>query len=181
MHGLQQHQTPLHMSSRRPCHVHHQKQSTTGPCTPIQDVNVNLTIITLLEFCLKIPTSSSRVSILNKSVVQPFVLPSATILQTCSGKSLKQKPSTLPLSPRLWCRYVDDTLIIQPVEHSHQFLQHINSIDPNIQFSTENPKDDGSIPFLDNLVSPGPNNTLIMSVYRKPTHTDQYLYRDRNP
>ena len=44
----------------------------------------------------------------------------------------------------------------------------------------ENPKEDGSMPFLDNLVSLGPNNTLAISVYRKPTHTDQYLHWDSN-
>ena len=33
---------------------------------------------------------------------------------------------------------------------------------------------------LDTLVSPGPNNTLITTVYRKPTHTEQYLQWDRN-
>ena len=33
-------------------------------------------IATLMEFCLKIPTSSSRVSIMNRSMVQPWVPPS---------------------------------------------------------------------------------------------------------
>ena len=35
---------------------------------------------------------------------------------------------------------------------------------------------DGSLPFLDTEVTPGPINTLITSVYRKPTHTDEYLH-----
>ena len=30
------------------------------------------------------------------------------------------------------------------------------------------------MPFLDNLVAPEPDRTLSMSVYRKPTDTDQY-------
>ena len=41
--------------------------------------------------------------------------------------------------PRLCLRYVDDTFVIQKVEHSTHFLQHINSIDPNIQFAQETP------------------------------------------
>ena len=80
----------------------------------------------------------------------------------------------------LWCRYVDATFFIQQAEHSPQFLQHINSLDPYIHLTLENPKEDGSIPFLDTLVSPGSTNTLTTSVYRKPTHTDQYLHWDSN-
>ena len=71
---------------------------------------------------------------------------------------------------------MDDTFVIQQAEHSQQFLQHINSIDPQIQFNTKFPSSDGSIPFLDTLVTPGPYNTLLTGVYRKPTHTDQHLH-----
>ena len=39
---------------------------------------------------------------------------------------------------------------------------------------------DGSIPFLDTQVTPGPNNTIITTVYRKPTHVDQFLHWDSN-
>ena len=42
----------------------------------------------------------------------------------------------------------------------------------------EQPGTCGSIPFLDTKVTPGPNNTIHITVYRKPTHTDQYLYWD---
>ena len=44
----------------------------------------------------------------------------------------------------------------------------------------EEPDQDGSLPFLDTTVTPGPNNTLITTVYRKPTHRDQYLHWDSN-
>ena len=75
---------------------------------------------------------------------------------------------------------MDDTLVIQEAEHGQQFLQHINSQDPNIQFTVEEPGTDGSIPFLDTKVEPGPNNTIHTTVYRKPTHTDQYSHWDSN-
>ena len=88
--------------------------------------------------------------------------------------------SSVPHVPRFWLRYMDDPFIFQQAQHSCQFLQHINSIDPYIQFTTENPKDDCSIPFLDALVSPGPNNILTTSLYRKPSHTDQHLHLDSN-
>ena len=75
---------------------------------------------------------------------------------------------------------MDDTFVIQNTEHSQQLLQHINILDPNIQFTVEEPDEDGSFPFLDTKVTPGPNNTLITTMYRKPTHTDQYLHWDSN-
>ena len=39
-------------------------------------------------------------------------------------------------------------------------------------------KEDGSIPFLDTIVKPEADGTLSITVYRKPTHTDQYLQWD---
>ena len=41
-------------------------------------------------------------------------------------------------------------------------------------------KQEGALPFLYTLVSPGPHNTLVTTVYRKPTHTDQYLHWNSN-
>ena len=75
---------------------------------------------------------------------------------------------------------MDDTFAIQQAEHCNQFFQHINSQDPHIQFTTEDPKEDGSIPFLDTVVSKGSNNTHTTKVYHKPAHKDQYLHWDSN-
>ena len=80
----------------------------------------------------------------------------------------------------LWLIYVDDTFVIQQAEQNHQFIQQINSLHPHIQFTREDPKENSSLPFPDTLVSLGPYNTLTKSVYRRPTHTDQYLYLDSN-
>ena len=44
----------------------------------------------------------------------------------------------------------------------------------------QDPSKEDALLFLDTLVSPGPNNTLTTTVYRKPTHTDQYLQWDSN-
>ena len=77
--------------------------------------------------------------------------------------------------PRLWKRYVDDTFVILQQSHREEFLQHINSVDPSIQFTIEEAKQDGSMPFLDTLVTPQEDGTLTTSVYSKSTHTNQYL------
>ena len=42
----------------------------------------------------------------------------------------------------------------------------------------EDNKEDGSIPFLDTIVKPEADGTLSITVYRKHTHTDQYLQWD---
>ena len=82
--------------------------------------------------------------------------------------------SSTPHAPTLWLRFVDDTFVINKAEHSQALLQHINSQDPHIQFTVE-PTQQGSFPFLDTLVTIEQDNTFSTSVYRKPTHTDQYF------
>ena len=74
----------------------------------------------------------------------------------------------------MWKRFVDDTCVIIKEAHKHEFLEHINSIDPHIQFTSEESKTDGSMPFLDMLITPTENGRLNATVYRKPTHTDMY-------
>ena len=51
-------------------------------------------------------------------------------------------------------------------------MKHINNIDPAIKFTVEGNQERGVIPFLDTLVKPEVDNSLSISVYRKPTHTD---------
>ena len=73
---------------------------------------------------------------------------------------------------------MDETFVIQEEIHKQDFLQHINSVEPAIQFTVENNKEDGAIPFLDTIVKPEVDGKLSITVYRKPTHTDQYLQWD---
>ena len=98
------------------------------------------------------------------SAIIPLVV--NLFIEECKCKAI----NTVPNPSRFWIRCVD--------ENSQQFLQHINSINPHIQFTTENPKDNVFISFIATLVSPGPNYTLITSLYKKHTHTDQYLHLD---
>ena len=73
---------------------------------------------------------------------------------------------------------MDDTFIIIKKSSKESFLQHLNSVDDNIHFTCEEPNEDGSIAFLDMLITPDHNGRLNTSVYRKVTHTDQYLHWD---
>ena len=105
--------------------------------------------------------------------------PVSPIVANLYMEYLEQKTlSTAPNPPRFWCRYVDDTFVIDKEVNKQGFLQHINSVDPAIRFTVEDNKEDGSIPFLDTIVKPEADGTLSITVYRKPTHTDQYLQWD---
>ena len=79
--------------------------------------------------------------------------------------------------PKIWKRYVDDTFTILDRDQVDGFLQHLNNQQPTIRFTMETEKDN-SIPFLDTSVIRDPNGVLTTNVYRKPTHTDQYLAYD---
>ena len=68
--------------------------------------------------------------------------------------------NTAEYPTRIWKRYVDDTCVVIDAAKREGFLEHINSIDPHIQFTTEDAKADGSIPFLDTIVMPQPDNSL---------------------
>ena len=75
---------------------------------------------------------------------------------------------------------MDDTFVIHKAEHTKQFLTHLNSLNPHIQFTAEAPCEKGAIPFLVTLVSIGPNVSLITSVYKTPIHWDQNLHWDND-
>ena len=78
----------------------------------------------------------------------------------------------------MWKRFVDETFVVIETAHKQNFLDHINSVDHHIQFTSENPRPDGSLPFLDILVTPGEDGSLSATVYRKPTHTNLYMQWD---
>ena len=70
---------------------------------------------------------------------------------------------------------MDDTFAAHKAEHTQQFLINLNSLDPHIHFTMEAPNQQGFLPSLDTLVLVGTNESLVTTVYRKPTHNDQYL------
>ena len=86
--------------------------------------------------------------------------------------------ATSPCTPKIWKRFVDDAFTVIKKNQKQTFLNHLNSINNNIQFTSEDPGEDGSIPFLDMLVIPDGEGRLKTTVYRKPTHTNQYLHWD---
>ena len=54
------------------------------------------------------------------------------------------------------------------------FFHHVNNLHPQIKFTMER-EENGCLPFLDTLIKRNADKSISVSVYRKPTHTDQYL------
>ena len=80
----------------------------------------------------------------------------------------------LPIPVKDWKRYVDDVFSIIPKGNHDTMLQYLNSIDPHIKFTIEQPNAEGGIPFLDTFPKLH-GEDIVVAVYRKPTHTDRYL------
>ena len=76
--------------------------------------------------------------------------------------------------PQFWKRYVDDTCTALPRDSVSALHSHLNSVNKHIQFTVEEEKD-GTLPFLDVLLTRSSDGTIETSVYRKKTHKDRYL------
>ena len=133
----------------------------------------------LLEFCLR----STYFTFQNKyyeqvegtvmdSSISPIV--ANVYMETFEVRAI----NTSPHPSLMWKRFVNDAFVVIKAAHKQQFLEHINFIDHHIQFTSEDSKPDGSLPFLDTMIPPKEDGRLSTTVYRKPTHTDLYLQCD---
>ena len=82
--------------------------------------------------------------------------------------------TTYHTPPRLWKRYVDDTLCIIKDQEINEFYDFINQFHPAIKFTMEK-EENSQLPMLDVLLHRLPNHQLKCTVYRKQTATNQYL------
>ena len=108
--------------------------------------------------------------------------PLSPVIANLYMESLEEKAlSTMTQPPRFYMRYVDDTFMINIKQNRDSTLKHLNSIDKDIQFTHE-VEENSSLPFLDALVNRNSEGKIIVSVYKKSTHTDQYLnYKSEHP
>ena len=97
----------------------------------------------------------------------------------------QQAIATAPMDcmPKLWLCYVDDILEIVNKDCVEKLTDHINKVDKSgsIKFTYEK-ESEGKVPFLDTLIVKKEDGSVKLLVYRKPTHTDQYLnYESHHP
>ena len=73
-----------------------------------------------------------------------------------------------------WFRKADDTIIAIHNNHIQPLHDYLNSIHPDIQWTKET-EVNGRIAMLDVTIIRNADGTLDFDVYRKPTHTNQYI------
>ena len=120
-------------------------------------------IILLLEFCLKNTYFSFQ----------------GQFYEQVEGAAMGSPVS--PIVANLYMEYLEQKALVTWKPTNKAFFKHINSVDPAIKFTVEDNKEDGSIPFLDTIVKPEADGSLSITVYRKPTHTDQSVGQPQSP
>ena len=133
----------------------------------------------LLEFCLTNTYFSFQGRLYEQKEGAAMGSPISPIVANIFMENFENRAlATSPCTPKIWKRFVDDAFTVIKKNQKQTFLDHLNSINNSIQFTSEDPREDGSIPFLDMLVIPDGEGRLKTTVYRKPTHTNQYLHWD---
>ena len=78
--------------------------------------------------------------------------------------------------PRNWKRYVDDVICLVHTGKAKKLQQHMNTVDPTGSIIiTPEDEENNSMPFLDTKFTRKEDGSVKSTVYRKKTHTDQYL------
>ncbi len=136
-------------------------------------------IIELLGFLLTTTYFSFRGQIYRQIFGAAMGIPVSAIVVNLFMEWLESEAiATAPLDckPKLWWRYVDDVLESSKKDSTQNLTDHLNAVDStgNIKFTHEE-EDQGKILFPDTLMVRKNDGSLKLLLYRKKTHTDQYL------
>ena len=105
-------------------------------------------IICLLEFCLKNTYFIFQGTFYEQTEGAAMGSPISALIANLSMEAFEtQDISTAPDPPSLQRRFVDNTFVIIQKAQKGTFIEHINSIDEKIQFTMEDSRSDGSMPF----------------------------------
>ena len=136
-------------------------------------------VMELLEFVLTTTYFSFRGDIYKQKFGAAMGSPCSAIIANIFMEWLEQRAiadAPAECFPKIWKRYVDDILEIIPRGSTQALTDHLNQADPtnSIKFTHEE-EAEGKIPFLDTLICRKEDGSVKLQVYRKKTHTDQYL------
>ena len=129
-------------------------------------------ICSLLQLCLEATYLAFEGKVYRQIHGTAMGSPVSVVVANLVMEDVEQEAlSTFHTPPRFWRRYVDDTCTALPSNLVDSFHDHLNSIDPCIQFTIER-ESNGQLPFLDILLNREEDGSISTSVYRKATHTD---------
>lgn len=132
-------------------------------------------VVGLLQFCLNATYLSYRGEMFQQVYGTAMGSPVSVTVANLVMEDVEQRALTSSdYQPPFWKRYVDDTITALPQDQIQGFHDHLNSIEPTIQFTIET-EVDGTLPFLDTRVTRHTDGSLSTTVFRKKTHTDRYL------
>ena len=139
-------------------------------------------IMELLTFCTKNTYFKFNGKIYKQTEGFAMGDPLSALMSNMFMEDLEEKAiSTAPVECglKLWKRYVDDILNQINSGTTQTLTDHLNKQDPtgNIKFTNEEMQD-LCLPYLDVKVIVNDDGTIRLQIYRKPTHTDQYLMFD---
>ena len=99
-------------------------------------------------------------------------------MEDLEQQALASAPAVCAVS--LWKRYVDDILEKIKFGKVQIMTDHLNQIDPtgNVKFTHEEMDEEKRLPYLDVKLIVQPDGSVKLQIYRKATHTDQYLMFD---
>ena len=143
--------------------------------TPDDIVELLNFILTTTYFVLRGQVYQQKFGTAMGSPVSPIV--ANLFMEDLEQRAMETAPDDL--RPKLWKRYVDDTLEVIRRGKVVEWSEHLNRMDPtgSIKFTHEE-ETDNSIPFLDTHIHRRYDGSIKVKVYRKKTHTNQYLTFD---
>ena len=139
-------------------------------------------IMELLTFCTKNSYFKFNSNIYKQSEGFAMGDPLSALMSNIFMEDLEQRAiSSAPgeCGLTLWKRYVDDILNKVKMGTTETLTEHLNIQDPcgMIKFTNEEMQEQ-KLPFLDVKLIVNNDGSLRLQIYRKPTHTDQYLMFD---
>ena len=139
MHGLIWCEGPIYISASRPCCGHHPWQVITGYIAPQQEPHFYLKQLPSLSSVLKNTFFTFQGKYYEQVQGVAVEFPISPIVANLIMEGFKAR------APQIQLRYVDETFVVHKAEHSQQFLTHLNSHSPHIQFTTKTPYQQGSL------------------------------------
>ena len=135
-------------------------------------------IASLLSFCLGATELQFQGRFYRQIHGTAMGSPVSVVIADLVMEELESKAlSSYHSPPRVFKRYVDDTVCIIAKDQINSFHSHLNRQNSHISFTVERYSDNG-LPFLDTLNKVLDDGSVDVTIYRKKTHTDRYLCYD---